>query len=188
MALYCWRRNSFEGCCHALPWSSWSPLLSSWCCPCCASPLPFSLVIRSPYLNIIRVSNAGKDVNKIINPKSWLLPPLLAREQWRSLLSTRGASTRVTKPVKWMSSLIATLVRKGLSGHSELLSWGRRCSDPSSLQKCLVGACRAELTSRRGWGRPVLEPAAGEPVTYLHWPAQPRATEPSYTRASPAFN
>lgn len=100
MALYCWRRNSFEGCCHALPWSSWSPLLSSWCCPCCASPLPFSLVIRSPYLNIIRVSNAGKDVNKIINPKSWLLPPLLAREQWRNLLSTRGASTRVTKPGK----------------------------------------------------------------------------------------
>lgn len=103
MALYWWRRSSFEGCCRALPWSSWSRLLSSWCYPCCASPLSqlcHSNYFRSPYLNIILVSNAGEDVNKIITPTSWLLPPLLAREQWRCLLSTRGASTRVTKPGK----------------------------------------------------------------------------------------
>lgn len=104
MALYWWRRNSFEGRCRALPWSSWSPLLSSWCCPCCASPLLrlFHLSFQLTFVlrDIILVRNAGKDVNKIIDPVSWFLPPLLAGEQWRCLLSTRGASTRVTKPGK----------------------------------------------------------------------------------------
>lgn len=148
MALYRWRMNSPEGCCHGLPWS---PLLSSWCCPRrCASPLlrplhalPIALAILadllSPYL-IILVSNAGRGVNKIINPILWFLPQLLVRQQWRCLLSTRGASSQVTKPQKVNELFDCNAGKKGSQWAQWTALMGKEMQCPILMQKCLVWA------------------------------------------------
>jgi len=186
--------NSPEGCCHGSPWNPcWAPGAALAPVPLLRSlhASPTALAISADflplYLNIILVSNAGRDVNRIINPISWFfLPQLLVRQQRRCLLSARGASTEVTKPQKVNELFDRNPGKKG----SQRARWSALTAKEVQWP-ILIAEMPCWSLARLSWrwgageGRGlVLEPAAGEtpePSSTLRTPGlHPLLTNPNW--------